>query len=296
MSTQITTGFSEQFTSEVALLLQQHSSRFASSVLSRNFTGKDAKAVEQIGSVTAQKRTTRHADTPQIDTPHSARWIYPVDYEFADLIDQQDELRAIASFESAYVQNAAHALRRAQDDEIIAAFFSDTTKTGEDGGTTQSWNTYSTSTDTDHLVAAGGVGMTVAKLRSAKKALMADHVDIDVDPLYVGIAASQHDDLLGETLATSLDYTTRPALVDGRISSFMGFNFINSERLPTGAGSARSCPAYARSGMMVGFWNDVTGRVSERDDKSYATQVYASTTIGATRLEEAKVVEILCAE
>ena len=48
--------------------------------------------------------------------------------------------------------------------------------------------------------------------------------------------------------------------------------------------------------MMLGFWNDVTGRVSERDDKSYATQVYASTTIGATRLEEAKVVEILCAE
>ena len=168
--------------------------------------------------------------------------------------------------------------------------------TFEDAGTTVDWNTYSTSTATDHLVAAGGVGMTVAKLRSAKKALMAAFVDVESDPLYVGIAASQHDDLLGETLATNLDYTTRPALVDGRITSFMGFSFIDSERLPTGAGGARSCPAWAKSGMHLGVWNDVTGRVSERDDKSYATQIYAKTTIGATRLEEGKLVEILCSE
>jgi hypothetical protein len=40
----------------------------------------------------------------------------------------------------------------------------------------------------------------------------------------------------------------------------------------------------------------MTARVSERDDKSYATQAYACMSIGATRMEEEKVVEILCTE
>jgi len=294
MSVNIPVGFSEDFTTEVKLLLQQNDSRFGPAVTSRSFVGKDAKAVEQIGAVVAQKRTTRHADTPLIDTPHDARWVYPVDYEFADLIDEQDELRAIASFESSYVQNAANAMRRAQDDEIIDAFFSETTKTGEDAGTTTVWSTF-VSANADHLIATGSVGMSVAKLRAAKKAFLAADVDIDSDPLFVSIGAEQHDDLLGETLATSLDYTTRPVLVDGRITAFMGFNFIDSQRLPL-ASTTRGCPAWAKSGMLLGIWNDVTGKVSERDDKSYATQVYAKTTIGATRLEEKKVVEILCTE
>jgi len=292
VSNQIPTGFSEEFTTEVQLKLQQKGTRFGSSVMRRNFTGKDAKAVEQIGSVVATKRTTRHGDTPLSNTPHDARWIYPVDYEWADLIDPQDELRAIASFESSYVMNAASAMLRAQDDEIIAAIFSETTKTGEDA-TVYGWDGF-VSANVGHKIAHGSVGMTVAKLRAAKKALLAAEVDLDGDPLFCGISAEEHDDLLGETLATSLDYTTRPVLVDGSITSFMGFNFINSELLDIASGPVTSCPAFAKSGLLLGVWNDVTGQVSVRDDKSYATQVYAKTTIGATRLEEKKFVEILC--
>lgn len=294
MSTQIPVGFSESFTTDVRLLLQQEDSRFRGAVETRSFTGKDAKAVEQIGATVAVRRTTRHADTPLVNTSHDARWIYPVDYEWADLIDPQDELRMIASFQSAYARNAANAMRRAIDDEIIAGFFSTTTKTGEDAGTTTSWSTF-VSANAAHQIAHGSVGLTVAKLRAAKKAFLAAEVNIDSDPLHVAIGAEQHDDLLGETLAVSLDYNTRPVLVDGRITSFMGFNFIDSQRLPISS-TTRSLPAWSRSGMMLGVWNDVTGMISERADKSYTTQIYAKCTIGATRLEEKKIVEIQCTE
>ena len=37
-------------------------------------------------------------------------------------------------------------------------------------------------------------------------------------------------------------------------------------------------------------------KIDERSDKSYATQVYYCQTLGATRMEEAKVVEIACNE
>ena len=38
---------------------------------------------------------------------------------------------------------------------------------------------------------------------------------------------------------------------------------------------------------------DVIGRIDERADKSYSTQVYAAMSIGATRMEEVSVIEIL---
>jgi len=41
---------------------------------------------------------------------------------------------------------------------------------------------------------------------------------------------------------------------------------------------------------------DIQTKITERADKSYAKQVYSCMSIGATRLEEEKVVSILCAQ
>ena len=288
MSFQVNTAFVQDYKNTVSLLLQQRGSKLRSAVTQDSFTGKSGKAVEQIGAVNAQKRTSRHGDTPLISTPHDARWVFPTDYEWADLIDDQDKLRMIIDPTSPYAVNGAYAMGRSIDDALIDSFFG-TAKTGENGTT-------STAFPTAQQVASGSAGMSIAKLRSAKKILMANEVDVDNDPLFIAITAEQHDDLLGETQAVSLDYNTKPVLVEGRISAFMGFNFIHIERLGVDGSSARRCPAWARSGMHLGMWNDITTRISERDDKSYANQVYVKGTFGATRLEEGKVVEILCTE
>ncbi len=293
MSQDIIVARSQQYTTNVELLLQQMGTRFRSAVTEDSYTGKAAKAVEQIGAVTAQKRTTRHGDTPLIDTPHDARWVFPTDYEWADLIDDQDKLQMIVDPTSAYAKNGAAALSRAIDDEVVVAFFGDA-KTGENGSTTTAFPAGQQIAAS--VGASAATGLNVAKLREAKRLLMAAEVDIDNDRLYVAITAKQHDDMLNEIQAISLDYTTRPVLVDGRITAFMGFNFVHSERLQVNGASQRRCPAWAKSGVHLGVWNDITGRVTERDDKSYATQVYAKGTFGATRLEEQKVVEIPCAE
>jgi hypothetical protein len=277
----------------VQLLLQQKGSKLRDAVTIGSYQGKAAKAIEQVGSVNAQKRTVRHGDTPLISTPADARWVYPNDYEWADLIDDQDKLRMLIDPQSSYALNGAYALGRAMDDEIIEAFFG-TAKTGENGSTN---TTFPASQDVDADVgAAGATGLNIAKLREAKKILMANEVDIDNDPLFCVITAEQHDDLLNEAQAISLDYNTRPVLVDGKITAFMGFNFIHTERLGVDGSSYRRVPAFAKSGMHLGMWNDINTMISERDDKGYATQVYVKGTFGATRTEEEKVVEIKCSE
>ena len=58
-----------------------------------------------------------------------------VDYEYADLIDKQDQIRTLIDPTSSYAQAAAFALGRAMDDEIISAV-SGTAFSGETGSTT----------------------------------------------------------------------------------------------------------------------------------------------------------------
>jgi hypothetical protein len=287
MSFEVSTAFVQQYTTNVQLLLQQRGSKLRDCCTMGSYTGKAAKAVEQIGAVTAQARTTRHADTPLISTPHSARWVFPVDYEWADMIDDQDKLRMLIDPTSPYAQNGAYALGRKLDDIIISAALG-TAKTGENGSTDTAFATAT------QQIAVGGTGLTVAKLRQARRILAANEVDFSQDMLYIAVTAQQIDNLLGTTEVTSSDFNSVKALVQGDVDTFMGFKFIQTELLGLDGSGDRRCIAWAKSGMHVGMWNDINAKVGERADKSYNTQVYVKGTFGATRVEEKKVVEIIC--
>jgi len=92
MSVQITTAFVEQYKANVLHLAQQKGSRLRDAVRTETVTGK-SHFFERIGSTSAQKRTSRHADTPRMDTPHSRRKVSMDDYDWADLIDNEDKVR-----------------------------------------------------------------------------------------------------------------------------------------------------------------------------------------------------------
>lgn len=287
MSFQVTTAFVQQYSTNVQLLLQQRGSKLRDAVTVGSYTGKAAKAVEQIGAVTALKKTGRHSDTPLISTPHDARWVHPEDYEWADMIDDQDKLRMLIDPTSPYAMNGAYALGRSMDSAIVTAALG-TAMTGENGSTSTAFATAT------QQIAVGGTGLTVAKLRAAKKIFLRNEVDVASDPLYMAVTAAQLDNLLGTTEVTSADYNTVKALVQGQVDSFMGFKFIHTELLGVDGSGDQRVIAWAKSGLHLGLWNDITTKISERADKSYANQVYVKATFGATRVDEKKVVEILC--
>jgi hypothetical protein len=285
MSTQVTTAFVQQYSANVQMLSQQMGSRLRDAVRVENMTGKNA-FFDQVGKATAQKRTTRHADTPQIDTPHARRRVSLVDYEYADLIDDQDKVRMLIDPTSAYAQAAAAAMGRAMDDEIIASALG-TAYTGETGST-------ATSLPAGQQIANGGADMSLAKLRQAKKILDLSDVDPSI-PRYIAVGPDQVEALLADTNVTSSDFNTVKALVQGEVNQFMGFNFIVTNRLAK-SGNIRSCFAWAEDGLALAVGRDVMARIDERNDKGYATQVYYCMSIGSTRMEEEKVVQIDCDE
>ena len=283
MSSNITTAFVQQYSANVQMLSQQMGSLLRDKVRVESVVGKNA-FFDQVGSVTAVEKTSRHSDTPQIDTPHARRRVSLADYEFADLIDQQDKVRLLIDPTSSYAQAAAMAMGRAMDDVIISAALG-TAYTGETG---------STSTSNANQIVHGSAGLTLDKLREAKQTLDLGDVDPSI-PRHIIVSPKQITDLLGTTQVTSSDFNTVKALANGEINSFLGFNFIVSNRLSL-SGSTRSCIAYAQDGIALGVGKDVNARIDERSDKSYATQVYYCMSIGATRMEEAKVVEVQCTE
>jgi hypothetical protein len=283
MSSQVTTAFVQQYSANVQMLSQQMGSLLRDKVRVESITGKNA-FLDQVGSVTAVEKTSRHSDTPQIDTPHARRRISLSDYEFADLIDQKDKVRLLIDPTSSYAQAAAMAMGRAIDDVIISAALG-TAYTGETG---------STSTANANTIAHGSGGLTVAKLRTAKQTLDLSDVDPSI-PRHIIVSPRQISDLLNITEVTSADFNTVKALANGEINTYLGFNFIVSNRLALSS-TTRSCIAFAQDGIALGIGKDVNARIDERADKSYATQVYYCMSIGATRMEEDKVVEVQCTE
>tara|TARA_R110002012_G_scaffold49826_3_gene128986 strand:+ start:3114 stop:3986 length:873 start_codon:yes stop_codon:yes gene_type:complete len=290
MSNQITTAFVQQYGSNVQMLSQQMGSRLREAVDVESITGKNAY-FEQIGSVVAQVRTSRHASTPQIDTPHSRRRVSLADYEWADLIDDADKVRMLIDPTSSYAKAAANAMGRSMDDVIITAL-GGTAYTGETGATSvalPSTQKFATSQQSD--------GLTIAKLLDAKKKM--DIADVDPSiPRFIVCGATQISDLLNTTEVKNSDYNTVKALAMGQVDSFLGFKFIMSNRLNFDATNTddRLVFAFTKDAIKLAIGKDVTARISERDDKSYSTQVYYCMSIGATRMEEEKVVQIPCDE
>jgi|TARA_Y100001951_G_scaffold100662_1_gene104424 hypothetical protein len=290
MSNQITTAFVEQYSRNVTMLSQQMGSKLRDTVDQESIVGKNA-FFEQIGVTAAQKKLSRHSDTPQLDTPHDRRRVSMDDYEWADLIDDVDKIRMLIDPTSSYAKAAAAAMGRSMDDVIITAFNA-SADTGVTGGTSvalPSSSKFATSNQSD--------GLTLAKLRSAKKFFDTNDVDPSLQR-YIVCGAQQISDLLGDSTVTSADFNTVRALVQGEIDTFLGFKFVTSNRLPFDASNTddRLCFAYTEDAIKLAIGKDVQAKISERADKSYSTQVYYCMSIGATRMEEKKVFQIPCNE
>jgi len=207
-------------------------------------------------------------------------------YEWADLIDDADKVRMLADPTSVYAQAAAAAMGRSMDDAIISAA-TGTSLTGSSGGT-------STDMVSGNIIAHGSADLSVAKLIQAKKILDNGSVDPSIQR-YIAVAPAQVEALLGVTSVTSSDFSNIKALVQGEVDTFLGFKFIMSTRLAV-ASNIRTCFAWAEDGIKLGVGKDVMAKIDERADKSYSTQVFYCSTFGATRMEEAKVVSVLCDE
>lgn len=290
MSEQIPIAWEQEFSDNWIHLSQQKESKFSAAVRVEDNISAKAFHFDRVGIVEMVKKTSRHADTPLTEVPFSRRRLNFDTFQAADLIDEPDKRKMAKEPTSPTMKTLMMAYNRKRDDIIIAAFKANAQAIdADDQATTVALPAGQTIAKTFGSPSANQ--MTVAKLIEAKRILWANEVDED-EELFCALGSTQIADLLNTTEVTSSDYNSVKALVAGDINSFMGFMIIRSERLPK-SGTDRSCFAWARNGIGLGIVEDKVARLSERADKSYSMQAFVETTMGATRVEDEKVVEIV---
>lgn len=300
MSENIFELWTTQFSTLLNTKLQQQGSKLRGRVREGFHVGKQASPVNQISAVQMRAPAGRFAPMNRVDATFTRRWVFPQDGELPQLIDSFDLLRTIVDPQSEYVTNAAYAVGRLWDDILIAAAFG-TAQTGTDAGSLspETFSTSSTVANAGYRVvhdfgASATTGLTIAKLIELRRSFRHYHVDLENDPVTLVIGSQQEADLLNQVEVVSTEFAERPVLVDGIVRRFLGFDIVVSERLGI-VSSDRSCIAFAKSGLYLGVWKDLTNRVSIRNDlSSEPYQLYTTMTAGATRIEPGRLFQVQC--
>jgi Phage capsid protein len=279
-------------------LAQQKMAKTRECVMVDTVNGKEKK-YNQMAPSEMDAVTIRAGDTRISDTDLPARWLRPYPLDKAFLFDEWDEtfLGQVVLPQSESIQNHAMAYNRSVDRTVISAALN-VAYTGEIGVDPVSLP--ASQIIAVNFVETGTVantGLTIGKLRQAKYLLDAADVD-DEDPRYFAFTAKSLQDLLRTTEVTSHDYNTIKALVEGNVNTFMGFTFkrISNKIMPLDTvADVRTCVAWAKSGIKITDSGKEV-HIDVRPDKSHALQIRTVAALGGTRMEEVKVVAVMCDE
>lgn len=292
MSNQITTALVQEYKTGIEMLVQQMDSRFEQAVRVETQNSEYAY-YDQVGAVTAQKITSRHGDTPLVDTPHDRRRVTVDGYNVADLLDKQDQTRLINNPMGAYGESQAASLKRQKDVIIVNAFFG-AAATGKSGSTSVSFpaSQQVAVNNHDYDSGSGNVGMTMSKLQAGIALMRVSEVNTD-EGLYIGLRQKDLFSLMADIKTNYSFYVD--AFMDfynGISKHFMGVTFIRYESFLTDGSGYTRLPMWVKSGLLFAKAEDITADITVRPDKNYSWQVYSEMQCGATRMQEKKVVEI----
>jgi hypothetical protein len=300
MAQQASAAFVEQFGANVEQLVQQGDTRFRNRVRNESQKSK-TEYFEQMGATAAVAVTSRFPDSPHIDPDHQRRAVYLTDYHWGQLYDSFDKVKLLIDPLSAGVQAASMAMNRALDDVVIAAATGSAyADTGSGNGTVSAVAIGSGQQIIVNYAAVActtNVGLTLAKLIKAKSILGKNEIPAG-SILYFAHRQQQLDDLLNNvSQVQSSDYAAVKALVQGEVNYFMGFEFFRSERLANNTTSdVTKCIAYEKMGLLLSIGMDIEKNIAQRADKSFNWYAYYRMSLGATRMQEKKVVEVSCDE
>ncbi len=235
----------------------------------------------KIGAGVAQVRVPQTDVTP-LNVSYSQATVTLTDYIAAEYSDIFNQSKVNFDERQELVQVVGKAIGRRSDQMIIDALAASSTSL-----------TVATS------IGGAGTNLNMAKLREASRLL--NTANVPAEDRFILIHASQLSSLLSETAVTSSDFNSVKALVQGDITSFMGFNFITigdrTEGGLTGGGSGQTRKVYAYHKMAVGMAESMAIR-SEINYIPEKTSYLVSSmfSAGAIAIDAGGCVDITCTE
>ena len=291
-SATITTAFKQQFHDSFIHTLQSQQSFFQGRVVDRGMIAGSSFTVNNLGTVEAKEVTGRYQNKTADEIAHETRIAYMADYDVGPLpVDAFDMPKLAADPTSKYVQMLTFAANRRRDKTIYRALLDGSLTRSAEGGTVTS-----TALPAGQLIAAGGTGLTKAKVVQARSLFRKNKADSRHEPgtkLFLAYDYNALRQILSDTTLTSADYLSLRMLENGDIVSWGGFEWIPYEDLDVPAANTARTVAWQSTAVHYGTGINVKTDVGENKTKrGHPTEVYGWFSQGATRQDEKKVVQI----
>jgi len=272
---------SQQYGNNIMLLAQRKMSKMLPFVYNKGIVTGKTFFQDRMAEWSMEAKGGLNVATPQNDPGYSRRMAYIKTYNDGRLVDRSITLQSLANPTSEWAMNAAYAMGRKIDSEILTALIGSAAY-GEAGGS-------SVALPSAQKIANGSTGLTLAKILQAKRIM--DEDDVEEDGRCMVVSPQALEDMLSVEQLTSNDYNSVKALVRGDVDTFLGFKFIKHTGLAV-ASLVRSCIAFQRNALAFGSTAGSFVKVEDLPTRSYSKQIYYELNIGAVRLEEERVVQV----
>lgn len=284
MAITISNVFVQSYEQIVRHLAQQSESKLRGWTQERGVTSEQHNWETLDQTVAALKGGPR-SPTPITDAVWGRRVSVAKTYDVGEVVEQEDPVRMLVDPNSNVARAQGMAMRRAVDDEIIASCTADALN--GDGSTTS-------------LLASQIVGdytgeISLDLITEVQELFLANDIDPEVPKVMV-VGPKQIRRLLQLTEVTSVDYQNAKALVSGFVPNWMGFDWINSNRLNVPGADQLDCLCFTRSAIGLQVNRDITARIAEDPSLSFAWRIYCYMTIGAVRVEDRELVNLRVAD
>lgn len=296
MSINVTPAMQVKYRNNVEMVLQQQQSQLERAVtIQDDSSAEKVKIKDLVGNTLPQEDDERHGDTKYNNPTYDGVWIpKPNELYYADLIDNADKLGTSIDLQGTSVMSGAGTINRARDRRILEGFYGPIIS-GKEGTTSTAFPGGQIIPVTEGG-AAGAQKMNVAKLIAANKLLAQGYVDATAEKWMV-LTADDNAQLLTEVPATSADFKASYGGVvnGGMLVSLLGWNFVQMEldnpmlstipALATDGTGYRKTPFWVKPGLVANYWQRSRTMVDPLPQKKGSVQVFAGTTVAASRTQ-----------
>lgn len=285
------------FESLIYSLAQEDPTWFPGAVDSRPGVRGKKYYVERTQGTEAILISGRHQPTGFTEITHTRRFATPLDYGLSEAIDDIDEVKMIISPQSNYVRHFAAAYARQTALTCTVAMLG-SASTENAAGTASTQALPSTQS-----IAAGGTGLTMAKLLNANYIL--DNNGVIRTNRHIAVSPKGIQKLLTDTQVTSADFNSLQALQGGTLANkyFMGMtwhvvsdaigagNVMTTSILPK-SGNTRSCIVWQQNACRLYMARDFMTEAVRDPGIWNNLRIMVKFVQGAVRAEDEAVVKL----
>lgn len=206
-------------------------------------------------------------------------------FDTGEVIEPENLVQMLIDPKNASTQNLVLNMMRQVDDIIIGAATSDANDGA--GGTV--------SFPAGQVVGDGDGEIDIDTVLQVQEIFDSNDVDPD-EPRCIVIGPKQKRALMNLIQVTSNDFQAVKALSTGYLPNFLGFDWVVSNRLNVPAADQIDCLAFTPKAVGLHVAGDITSRVAERPDMSFAWQVYLMLHMDAVRVEDEHIVKLHLAD